>query len=248
MWFKHIVVDYFDIWWLPAATFFGFLLIFGLAAMGPWESLAILGLISIPGIGFSLIGILAAIIHHFQEDRFGGMIFNLLMIPISGFAIWYTLAMWFIVSINAPDEFADHLTIPADLVVADIRGDWTNRPPDEIRQDRASLDLWNSFQPGIYHYEVWANPGEPGRIYLKAFEVTKGTALSVHSLKERTLKQVDWSKEPSEMFCATAEFTVYEGDWGKPYAGRFEVWFIPNSGQPQRKLMERVFKIEGWQR
>ena len=40
----------------------------------------------------------------------------------------------------------------------------------------------------------------------------------------------------------------YEGDWGKPYAARLEVWFTPDSGGPDRKLMEKTFKIEGWQR
>jgi hypothetical protein len=31
-------------------------------------------------------------------------------------------------------------------------------------------------------------------------------------------------------------------------AKRFEIWFTPNAGGPDRKLMEKVFKIEGWQR
>ena len=39
-----------------------------------------------------------------------------------------------------------------------------------------------------------------------------------------------------------------EGDWGKPYAARFEVWFKPGSGQRERKLLERTFRIEGWMR
>lgn len=50
------------------------------------------------------------------------------------------------------------------------------------------------------------------------------------------------------MFFSEASFTIYEGDWDKPYAARFEVWFVPDSGKPERKLMEKVFKIEGWQR
>ncbi len=35
---------------------------------------------------------------------------------------------------------------------------------------------------------------------------------------------------------------------GQPYAARFELWFVPDSGQGERKLLERIFKIEGWQR
>jgi hypothetical protein len=37
-------------------------------------------------------------------------------------------------------------------------------PADSIRQGDASLELRNSFQPGIYDSIIWANPGEPGMI------------------------------------------------------------------------------------
>jgi hypothetical protein len=67
-------------------------------------------------------------------------------------------------------------------------------------------------------------------------------------LEEKSKTRMTWSNSPEERFGAKAGFTVYEGDWGKPYAARFEVWFEPDSGKGQRKLSERVFKIEGWQR
>ncbi len=31
-------------------------------------------------------------------------------------------------------------------------------------------------------------------------------------------------------------------------AARIEVWFRPDSDKPERKLLERICKIEGWQR
>ena len=44
-------------------------------------------------------------------------------------------------------------------------------------------------------------------------------------------------------------FTIYEGHWGKPYAARFELWFVSdNSGGQEKKLLEKNYKIEGWQR
>jgi hypothetical protein len=108
--------------------------------------------------------------------------------------------------------------------------------------------LRKSFQPGLYDSVVWVNAGKAGMIYLKAFEVTKGTALSVDRLQERSNEWIGWSDDPDELFFSNTHFTIYEGDWGKPYAARFEVWFVPDSGGPERKLMEKVFKIEGWQR
>jgi len=130
--------------------------------------------------------------------------------------------------------------------------DWTTirsiLPADSIRDGDPIFELWNSFQPGLYDSEIWINPGEPGILYLRAFELTKGTPLSVERLKEKSNEWIGWSDHPKELFFSNTHFTVYEGDWGNPYAARFEIWFCPDSGADDRKLMERIFKIEGWQR
>ena len=121
-------------------------------------------------------------------------------------------------------------------------------PPDSITTGSPSLELRDSFQPGLYDASVWINPGESGMVYLKAFEVTEGTSLSASRLREASNEWVGWSDNPNELFLSNTHFTIYEGDWGKPYAARFEVWFVPDSGAPERKLLEKVYKIEGWQR
>ena len=121
-------------------------------------------------------------------------------------------------------------------------------PPGSIKSGKPSIELRKSFQGGIYDSKIWINPGEPGMIYLKAFEVTKGTPLSVERLKEASNEYVGWSENPEQLFFSNTHFTIYEGDWGKYYAARFEIWFIPDSGKPSRKLLENFFKIEGWQR
>lgn len=121
-------------------------------------------------------------------------------------------------------------------------------PTKSIRHGQSSFNLRRSFQPGIYDSIIWINPGESGMIYLKAFEVTKGAPLSVRTLKEYSNEWIGWSNNPDELFFSNTHFTIYEGDWGKPYAARFEVWFTPDSGKADRKLLENVFKVEGWQR
>lgn len=115
-------------------------------------------------------------------------------------------------------------------------------------KDDHPIRLLTGMQPGIYGAAYSLNPGEPGAVYLKAFEVTQGTPLSVERLERASKTRMTWSTDGSERFGAKAGFTIYEGDWGKPYAARFEVWFKPDSGEVERKLAERVFKIEGWQR
>ena len=121
-------------------------------------------------------------------------------------------------------------------------------PDGSIRKEKPGIELLAAFSPGIYDSVIWANPGEPGMVYLRAFEVTKEHELSKPRLKRYSNERIGWSNDPTEQFFSNTHFTIYEGDWGKPYAARFEVWFIPDSGKPERKLLERVFKIEGWQR
>ncbi len=124
----------------------------------------------------------------------------------------------------------------------------TNLPPDTIVRGPDEFTLRNGMQPGIYNLVLRINPGEPGLVYLKAFEATKGTRLSEGRLKGASNERIGWSNDPEEKFLYENEFTIYEGDWGKPYAARIEVWFCPDSGRTERKLMERVCKIEGWMR
>lgn len=123
-----------------------------------------------------------------------------------------------------------------------------NLPTGSISHGNPSFDLWVSYQPGIYDSSIWVNPGESGMLYLKAFEVMTETPLSVDRLKERTNEWIGWSDNSGDLFLSNTHFTIYEGDWGQPYAARFEVWFTPDSGSADRKLMEKVFKIVGWQR
>lgn len=108
--------------------------------------------------------------------------------------------------------------------------------------------LLEGMQPGIYGVAFSLNPGEAGVVYLKAFELTKGTPLSEDDVEGSSETRMTWSADPTEKFGAKSGFTIYEGDWGKPYAARFEVWFKPDSKGPERKLAERIYKIEGWQR
>ncbi len=121
-------------------------------------------------------------------------------------------------------------------------------PRGSIGSGPPTIELRNSFQPGIYDAYIWVNPGEAGRIYLKAFEVTEDTALSVRRLAERSNERIGWSDDDNELFFSNTHFTIYEGDWGDPYAARFEVWFAPDSGDEERMLLSRVFCIQGWQR
>ena len=133
--------------------------------------------------------------------------------------------------------------------VAQQRGfDPSLMPPASIKAGEPEIHLANGMQGGIYFVRAYVNPGEPGYVYLKAFEATKNTPLSESRIPARSTEYIGWSNNPQEQFFYTCEITVYEGDWGVYYPARFELWFVPDSGKPERKLLAKIFRIDGWQR
>ena len=121
-------------------------------------------------------------------------------------------------------------------------------PVESVRRGPPDLWLYHGFQGGIYQVCAYVNPGSRGRVYLKVYEATQNTPLSTQRIAERSTEYVGWSEDPGETFFYNTEITVYEGDWGVYYPARFELWFVPDSGGEERKLAEKIFKIEGWQR
>ena len=127
--------------------------------------------------------------------------------------------------------------------------DWKKcLPADSVRRGGPDLILRNGSQGGIYEAAVWCNPGERGAICLKAFEITKGTPLSTERLKMSSNCIPGWSDDPREQFFSAMHFTIYEGRWEQYYGARFEIWFQPDSGGAERKLFEKNYKIQGWER
>lgn len=136
-------------------------------------------------------------------------------------------------------ELESALTLPPATVSPHLPASTSNEP---------AIQLARGMQGGIYHVRAFVNPGEPGRAYLKVFEATRNTPLSAARIEPRSMARIGWSVDPRDKFRYLSEITVYEGDWGTFYPGRFELWFIPDSGKPDRKLLDRIFRIEGWMR
>jgi hypothetical protein len=93
---------------------------------------------------------------------------------------------------------------------------------------------------------------DPGSVVLQSdhfsitkdkFPVSPGHLLIIprrHITSPSDLNETEWNR--------LRDVLEDVGDWGMPYAARFEVWFAPESGGADRKLLEKVFKIEGWQK
>ena len=117
-------------------------------------------------------------------------------------------------------------------------------PPESIRNGDPGIVLGG--RRGIYYATIWINPGEPGTIYLKAFEITTNHRLSARRLQDKSNERTGWSTDLTQKFLSSTRFTIYEGDAKQFYGARFEVWFVPDSGDSERKLLEKNFRIEGW--
>lgn len=199
---------------------------------------------------------LTSIISFAQKQWISGLT-RLFIAGILGYPIIFFSLQIYLFMQPSEDNFADNFYIPENIEI-EMPLESHNSPldngttsstfPKTEKQEKPTFNLINSFQPGLYESAIWINPGESGTIYLKAYEVTQRTPLSVARLKKETSKKVSGSNDPQELFYVDSFFTIYEGDWGKPYAAKFEVWFIPDSGKNEQKLLEKTFQIEGWQR
>ncbi len=153
-----------------------------------------------------------------------------------------------------PDRYADNLKIPDNIEIFEPKGDGDGYYNIEKETDTLSdepqlydFELYRSFQPGLYEYEIWLSKIDSGTVFLKVYEITKNDRLSENRLTKRSSIRVGNTNKELKKFETSEHFTIYEGDWGKPYAARFEVWYQPDKGQ-ERKLTEKNYIIEGWQR
>ena len=109
------------------------------------------------------------------------------------------------------------------------------------------LQVWPGFQGGIYKYDFYYPSLPAGDIFLRCYEVTENIPLSVDSLERHSLVPVDPTNSFSKLVSQN-EFTIYEGDWGDYYAARIEVWFRDSVSKQERKLCEKIYRVEGWMR
>jgi len=237
---KKIFTYCFDTWWRPI-LFFG--LTVGLFAIGELIEMPLIQNIFFFLLGLGLLGLIVSTIFQFSKKRWFFAVLTALLIGFSLFGfLFYSIATFWKIQ-SEPDRYADNLKIPTNIQI--------NQPLDQSEPERINepdFYLYNSFQPGLYQYAFWTKRIEKGTIYLKAFEITQNDALSTNRLPARSSLIIDNPTDSIKKFSSSTEFTIYEGDWGKPYAARFELWFKPDSGGQERKLIEKNYKIEGWMR
>lgn len=188
-----------------------------------------------------------------KGNRYYGVLqLGVLLFGISGLAFIVTFISLFGAD---TDTFADNLIIPENIEIGypvDLQMDenFEGIRPDSIslKNGEPKFQLYNSFQGGLYEYDIWIGSDKSGVLFLKAFEVTQEVQLSKSTLKESSAIHIESTNGKIQKFGTNAPFTIYEGDWGKPYGARFEVWFKADNQNEEIKLFEKNFIIEGWMR
>ncbi|WP_158977220.1 hypothetical protein [Cellulophaga sp. L1A9] len=154
------------------------------------------------------------------------------------------------------DTFADNLKLPENIVLekpldTKMGENFDGIRPDSINQiikTKIDFQLYNSFQPGLYEYDLWFNSKKNGTVFFKAFEITQEIELSASRLRESSSIRINITNDSIKRFRTHDDFTIYEGDWGKPYGARFEIWFKPDNEENEIKILEKNYIIEGWMR
>ena len=165
------------------------------------------------------------------------------------FIAFYIISfIYLIVSSSQPDPFGKEHPIPEGM---EYEIPLNENAPVEVIVDGFSekeyLQVWNDFQGGLYQYSFYYPELPDGDVFLRCFEVTENIELSTSRLrKASTVKVIDHTE--FGMIADKQNFTIYEGDWGDYYAARIEVWYKNARTGKETKLLEKIYRVEGWMR
>ena len=173
------------------------------------------------------------------------------------FCAWLFFAL--IMSLFSPenDPFGKEHPIPIDLECnIPLANELIDFEKYEYSYEEATIDslnsdtwlqIWDGSQGGIYEYDFYHPQLANGTVYLRCYEVTENIALSDKEVKNNSEVAVT-SHRHFEKLADKQEFTIYEGDWEDYYAVRVEVWHHDNATGKERKLMQKIYRMEGWMR
>ena len=165
------------------------------------------------------------------------------------FIAFYIISfIYLIISSLQPDPFGKEHPIPEGM---EYEIPLNENAPVEVIVDGFSekecLQVWNDFQGGLYQYSFYYPELPDGDVFLRCFEVTENIELSTSRLrKASTVKVIDHTE--FGMIADKQNFTIYEGDWGDYYAARIEVWYKNARTGKETKLLEKIYRVEGWMR
>jgi hypothetical protein len=97
-----------------------------------------------------------------------------------------------------------------------------------------------------YDFYMWHKPTQKGKIYIRAIELTQNIKLSETELENKTTNKIYELSNEYELY--KGQSVIYEGTFDKFYPVKFEMWFKSNETGKEKKLAERKYLIDGWDR
>lgn len=192
-----------------------------------------------------VISLLASWVMLLINKRWWQCIASFAMSSIIIIVLWLPLVLS---AMSGPDGFGRKHKIPDDLEY--------QLPLDSSQHEGMQVDsldsnsylqVWNGIQGGIYTYDFFYPSLPDGTIFLRCYEATEDLPLSEDRLPEQSSVYVEATDHFSQLV-NQKEFTIYEGDWEDYYAARIEVWFRDTATKQERKLYEKIYRVEGWMR
>ena len=164
--------------------------------------------------------------------------------------LWFPLVMG---AMMGPDGFGKKHPIPEGLVynqpIERSQGDYSRNSfssADVDSLDTTSfLQVWGDM--GVYYYDFYYSSLPAGEVFLRCYEVTENYPLSKDRLPNETMVKIDMVSSFSKLV-EKKRFVISEGDWDDYYAARFEVWHRDVKTGEERKLLEKVYRVEGYMR
>ena len=183
-----------------------------------------------------------------MKNFFSKYWWTLLLVCIIGIAAYLVAAGVLTSASSQSDSFGKDHPIPDGMKyeIPKEKDDPVEPIIDTLLTDNY-LQIWDGIQGGIYQY-CFSYPALPdGEVFLRCFEATENIELSASRLREASTVIVTNHKDFG-IIADKQQFSIYEGDWGDYYAARIEVWYKNRDTKEETKLMEKVYRVEGWMR
>lgn len=157
---------------------------------------------------------------------------------------------------SAPEHFAKNHPIPQGMKLNDpLKIEITYPYRDTCYTadllDTNDSDTWLQLNGGngIYSYDLYYPALSDGYVFLRCFEATSGLPLSdedIPIVSETSVRSHDAFGQVANM--RQNEFTLYEGDFDEFYAVRVEAWHRDSLSGTETKLLEKLYRLDGWMR
>ena len=241
---KRFILKY---WWVFNIVLFIYLLGLGFSFTAePTVFESIVGFLLL----VVLIGIIVSWVILLKNKKWGKCLLSFALSVGIICLLWFPLVIG---AMTGPDGFGKKHPIPDgldyNLPIERSESDYLRNTFSSVDVD--SLDVSSFLQVwgdgGVYYYDFYYGALPAGEVFLRCYEVTENYPLSKDRLPNETTVQIEAVSSFSKLV-EKNRFVISEGDWDDYYAARFEVWHRDGKTGEEKKLLEKVYRVEGYMR